>query len=142
WLTMRGGTLDWNRMELLRGAIAITVLAAEDILLPHAPITDDSLPAAEAKGFSMPELPVSVKVEKLSIGQAVIGAPLLGQEAIVTLSGSAILEGGEGTATINAQRIDESLGRLRLEGSYANATGRLSLDTELTEGPDGIAATM
>ena len=80
------------------------------------------LPAPEASGpFSLPELPVSVQLGALDVQRAEIGAPLLGEDAVLQITGSASLAGGEGAAELVVNRLDEG-GAVRLKGGYENAT--------------------
>ncbi|NKW91985.1 translocation/assembly module TamB, partial [Rhodobacteraceae bacterium R_SAG9] len=53
WLTMRGMTLNWNRLAVLRGNININELSADEIILARAPAPNPSAPpTAEATPFS------------------------------------------------------------------------------------------
>ncbi len=142
WLTLRGVVLDWNRAALLRGRVSVNELVAEEILVPRLPRGGEApadLPEAEARPFSLPELPVSVQVGRIAAERVVLGAPLLGEEAVVALEGAASLEGGEGEVDISIDRIDRG-GSLTLAGSFLNETGVLSLDLSLGEPEGGIAA--
>ncbi|QFS84231.1 hypothetical protein FIU97_15865 [Roseivivax sp. THAF40] len=143
WLTLRGVVLDWNRAALLRGRVSVNELVADEILVPRLPggggEADAELPDAEAQPFSLPELPVSVQVGRIAAERVVLGAPLLGEEAVISLEGSASLEGGEGDVDIAVERLDRG-GSLNLVGSFLNETGVLSLDLSLEEPEGGIAA--
>ncbi len=144
WITLNGVTMQWNRTALLAGRVEIEALTAEEILLPRAPVADPgaAVPAAEAAGFSLPELPVSVSIGTLRAGRVALGAALLGTAAEVRLDGSLKLAGGDGAARLSIERIDGADGRLALDGAYSNATGVLRLDLSLAEGPGGIAAAL
>ncbi|SIS59652.1 autotransporter secretion inner membrane protein TamB [Roseivivax lentus] len=143
WLTLNGVVLDWNRAALLRGRVSVNQLVADEILVPRLPggsgEETTELPDAEARPFSLPELPVSVQIGRIAAERVVLGAPLLGEEAVVKLEGSASLEGGEGEVDIAIDRIDRG-GSLSLVGSFLNETGVLSLDLSLEEPAGGITA--
>ena len=44
----------------MRGRLDINTLAADRIDILRKPLPDESLPSPEAKGFSLPELPLAV----------------------------------------------------------------------------------
>ncbi len=143
WLTLRGAVLDWNRAALFRRALSVNELAAREVVMTRLPEGDDGRqpPAAEATPFSLPELPLSVRIGEIDVERVVLGAPILGAETVLQIDGTATLAGGEGAARLEARRIDGEEGTLRLDGAFSNATRVLRLDLELAEGPGGIAAT-
>lgn len=141
WITIRKGTIRWNRSALLQRRIEIEELTAEGIDLPRAPRGRETTSRA-AREFSLPELPVAVRIGTIRAGRVTLGADLLGQAAVVTLDGSMQLEGGEGEAALTIARQDGAEGNLTLTAGYANATRALRLDFLVTEGDGGIAATL
>lgn len=154
WLTLKGAVLDWNRGALLRGRLEIAELSATEILLPRLPNSTEpvetgtaaprvpNLPAAEAAGFSLPELPVSIDIGSMSIGSVSLGKALFGEAATIAVAGSASLEGGEGRAALAIKRIDAGQGELTLAAGFANATRNLNLNFRLVEAANGIAANL
>ncbi|PQO24772.1 translocation and assembly module protein TamB [Rhodobacteraceae bacterium WD3A24] len=142
WLTLRDIALDWRRSALLSGRLEVNELSAGEILLDRLPVVEASGPSPEARSLALPELPVSIEIGTLSAQRVRLGAPILGEPAELRLDGSANLAGGEGEASLVAERIDGAEGRLSLEGSYANDTRHLALALELSEGPAGIAASL
>ena len=142
WLTIEDIVLDWNRSALLRGAIDVQELSAAHVVLSRPPVADPNAVSAtlEAKPFALPELPVSIALGKLNIDLIELGDVFLGEPISVSLSGTAALGDGEGTANIIANRIDGKSGAFEIKGSYANATRQLGLLLRLEEGADGIAA--
>lgn len=142
WLTLKDVVLDWNRSALLRGTLDVTELTAGEILLPRLPAPDPAAPAPEATPFSLPDLPVSVQIDKLVAERVVLGEALFGAAADVSLDGSMSLAGGEGTAKFAIERVDGMEGALTLDASYANASQDLNIALDLTEGADGIVANL
>ena len=143
WLTLNDVVLDWSRKALLDGRLEVNELKAGEILLPRRPATagEPEADKAPAQPFALPELPVAVNIARLAAEKVVIGEPVFGQAAELSLEAALKLEGGEGSAALAVTRTDRP-GALTLDASYANATGILALDMELTEGPEGIAATL
>lgn len=140
WLTINDGAIAWDRTALLSGRIEVKELSAASIDIPRAPIPEGKV-SAEAKGFSLPELPVAVNIGAIRADKVSLGAPLLGQPAEVSLGGSMALEGGEGSTDLALNRIDGKMGEVTLKGSYSNATRQLMVDLLVNEGEGGLAAT-
>jgi translocation and assembly module TamB len=142
WLSLRGVELDWNRLALFRGRLEVNRLVAAEIDVARAPVTEAGrdLPSPEATPFALPELPVSVRIGRIATPRLTLGPTLLGEPVAIRLEGTATLAGGEGSAEFLAERIDGPAARLRLAGSYANATRFLDLTLEASEPAGGIAA--
>ena len=141
WLTLRDVSLDWSRAALLRGEVSVNELTAGEIIVARPPETaaSDSLPAAEASGFALPDLPVSINIGKLAATRIELGAPLLGEPFEGTLDAKMSLVNGEGHADLKLERTDDGpAGKLALVASYVNATQNLSIDLHMSEAADGI----
>ncbi|MFN3937968.1 MAG: hypothetical protein ACK4KW_10340 [Gemmobacter sp.] len=142
WLSLRGVEMQWNRSALLRGAVDIGEITAEEIDLPRPPLpVEGALPTPEATPFSLPQLPVSVSIGRIAAGTVRLGAPVLGREIAVSLDGSARLEDGAGAARLTIERVDQIRGRLVLDTAYSNETGVLRVALDVAEPEGGIAAT-
>lgn len=141
WLRLEDVVLNWNRSALLRGRIEIEELSTARITLPRLPVPEvDALPAPEAQGFALPDLPVSVRINRLAATEIILGAPVLGQDATLRLQASGALAGGAGEVTLNAERIDGTRGVLALEARYEGGDAPVTLSLTLEEDPGGIAA--
>ncbi len=143
WLTLKGVTLDWSRSALLSGRVDVNQLTADEISVTRRPeAAAPTTPAAEASGFSLPELPVSVSIGKIEAKKVVLGAPVLGQAATLKVTGSASLAAGEGSAKISVARTDGKLGEIALAAGYNNSTKLLSLTVKANEAAGGIISTL
>lgn len=144
WLTVNDAVLDWNRSALLRRRLQVEELTAAEILLPRLPQGEErvEVPSAEARPFSLPELPVSIQIGRVNAELVDLGQPIIGEEVRATLEGSAELAGGAGDVDIRAERIDGERGVLGLVGSFDNESRELAIDVTLDEGPDGIVASL
>ncbi len=141
WLTLDNVTLIWSRSALLRGAIDVDELSAEQIIVSRAPLPSGvEVPSAEATPFALPELPVSIQLDQLAIDRIELGESFLGEPLAFQVTGAAGLSGGEGSANITAERLDGKTGRFAIVGDYANTSRQLNIDLDLTEGPAGIVA--
>ena len=66
WLTLNKVVLDWSRASLLRGVVDVSELVADEVIVARRPLPDPNATATpEASGFALPELPVSINIEKL-----------------------------------------------------------------------------
>jgi translocation and assembly module TamB len=144
WLRLSDVTLDWTRSALLRGRVEVDRLAAREIVLLRPPLPAPGLSPgmAQAQPFTLPELPVSVRVDALEAETIVLGAPVLGEEVRMTLSGALSLGGGTASARITAKRLDGGRGAFVLDAGFDNESRVLALDLSLDEGPGGIAASL
>ncbi|PZQ97740.1 MAG: translocation and assembly module protein TamB [Cereibacter sphaeroides] len=142
WLTLRGITLDWNRASVLRGRISVNELSAQEIIVARRPVPDATLPSPEAKGFSLPELPVSIDIGKVAAQRLELGETVLGTPIEASLEASMQLAGGQGQMKLSLVRLDSGpSGKVTLDSSYSNTTRELKIDLDAEEGAGGIAAT-
>ena len=143
WLTVKNVSLDWSQSALLTGRIVINEFTAAEIDLVRLPNRDSATPSAEARGFSLPSLPVSIDIQTIAAPHIVLGPTVLGQALEGSLTASAQLAGGEGTATLSLKRTDAGpSGAFGLSTSYTAATGALSLDLTAKEGAGGVAVSL
>jgi translocation and assembly module TamB len=139
WITLNGVTLDWSRSDLFSGELNVSELSADEIIVARLPQTDDGVPETEASGFTLPELPVSISVDRVAAGRIELAEAVLGQQVTGTLEASAQLAAGEGTAKLDLIRLgDGPQGEITLDAGYSNATGVLRLDLVAEEDADGI----
>ena len=143
WLRLRDVSLVWTRTALLRGRLQVNSLTASEITLSRLPEGEETVKPedAEATPFSLPELPVSINIGEVSAETLTLGAPILGEEIRLSLSGSLSLGEGEGTADIDVTRLD-GRGEITLDAGFDNESRVLALDLTLDEAPGGIAATL
>ncbi|WP_136634562.1 translocation/assembly module TamB domain-containing protein [Pseudooceanicola onchidii] len=137
WLELTGAVLDWNRSALLRGRLEVNELSAEALTITRAPAGGGS--EAEASGFAIPDLPVSVNVGKLAIGQLRLGSDLLGEEAVFTFDGNALLDDSHLATTLTLDRVDRD-GRIAVELDLQPEENQLVLNIAAEEPENGITA--
>jgi len=143
WITIDDGAISWSRSALLSGRVEIDELSAASIDLLRAPSMPSSGKSVEASsGFSLPELPVSVRIGLLRAEKLTLGEPVLGQEVVVSINGTGQLSGGEGSTEFTINRADGKAGELTLKASYSNATRQATIDLLAKEDADGVAATL
>ncbi|WP_103257398.1 translocation/assembly module TamB domain-containing protein [Tabrizicola aquatica] len=142
WLTLNDVTLDWSRSSLLSGALVVSELSAGEILVARVPDTGDSaVPSPEASGFRLPDLPVSVEIGRIAADRIVLDETVLGQPVEGSLEAAATLIDGEGTATLDLLRSNGAEGEIRLDASFSNTSGQLSVDLRAKEAAGGLVVT-
>lgn len=141
WLTMEDVAMQWNRRALFRAAIDIQELRAGRIELTRLPVSpQNDLPTPEATPFALPELPASISIAQLELAEVVLGAPVLGEAATLSVSGTATLANGAGDTRISATRTDVDLGVFEIAAAYVNSSRDLTVDLKLREGAGGLVS--
>ena len=143
WLRLEDVVLDWNRSALLRGRLEVEALTAGLIRFERPPLPPegvDRLPDAGASGFALPDLPVSVEIERLAAQRIELGEAVLGQPVALELEAQASLADGSGDVALTATRLDGPRGRFVLDAAYAAGTQTLSVQLEADEAEGGLAA--
>jgi translocation and assembly module TamB len=140
WITLNGVALDWSRSSLLSGELVVNELSAAEIILTRIPEGKPAtVPSPEAGGFSLPDLPVSIDIDRIAAGKIELGPDVLGQAVTGTLEASLTLANGEGEAAFALTRTDAGpSGEITLDASYANATRELNLSLLAQEDAGGI----
>lgn len=144
WLIVENATLQWNQGALLFGRLEIQSLAADSIAYIRNPVSTEApaAPSPEAGGFLVPELPVAVILEDLSVPNVRFGEQVFGLGSEISLAGSMTLDGGAIDAQLDIVRLDGPGGTLDLDLQYANDTREIDLGLDLIEPEDGIVANL
>lgn len=143
WLRIENATIVWSRSALLfRQRLQIDTLAAERIEVLRQPIPDESLPAPEASGFQVPELPIAINLDQLDVPSISFGQDVFGLESQLAVTGRIRLEDGSLDTALEITRLDGPGGQFSLVAAYANATEQLDLDLTLAEPENGIVANL
>ncbi|NHF72919.1 translocation/assembly module TamB domain-containing protein [Paracoccus xiamenensis] len=141
WLVLHDGAIQWTRSALLRGRVQVGELSAALIEIPRLPQSEEEEPeaaSAEARSFNLPELPVGINIEQISAPRVVLGSPVIGEDAEISVTGAMSLEGGEGTADVVIARTDGKKGDFIFKGGFDNDSRVLNIDLTLDEDPNGI----
>jgi len=141
WLTLTDAELDWNRAALLQGRVEINQISAARIDLLRLPKSEGEI-SPEAGTFSLPDLPVSLRIDTISVNQVVLGEQVIGMPVSVFVAGSVSLADGQGTAKLEITRLDGPEGLFHIDTEYSNATRVLAIDLSLSEAADGITANL
>ncbi len=135
---IKGAHLVWSRLALLRGRLDIDLLEAEAIEIERGPAADGAVDPAARGPFEVPELPVSITVDKIAVPEVKLGAPLFGQAATLSIDGRIELDGGALDADLAIDRTDGVGGSLKLVTRYSNDSRQLALDVDFREPAGGL----
>lgn len=146
WLTLEGVVLSWNRAALFRGQLEVEELSAARIDIPRLPKGEEQrLPDAEATPFTfpqLPDLPVSVNINAITITQVNLGAPLVGQAVQLAMNANATLNDAGLDMAFKANRTDGKRGDFDLTAVLSRNANTLDLLLALSEQEGGIAASL
>ncbi len=144
WLTLEQVTLDWTRSALLRGRLEVDALTAERLEIARLPASQAStLPDPEAKPFTfptIPDLPVSVDVANFAVDEIILGAPILGERAALTLKANALLNDSTAKVDITARRTDGTRGVFQISANLNRDDSLVDLLVKLSEEQGGLVA--
>lgn len=144
WLIIENAAINWNQGALLFGRLEVRSLSADSITYVRNPVSteESGLPSPEAGGFSVPEFPVAIVLESLSVPSVRFGEQVFGLGSEISLSGSMTLDGGAIDAELDIERLDGPGGTLGLDLAFANETREIDLDLQLVEPENGILANL
>jgi translocation and assembly module TamB len=143
YLRIVGAHLVWSRLALLTGTLDIDLLEAEQIIFERPPVPDEEAAAfdpAASGPFRLPELPVSLLIDQITVPQVSLGEALVGEAAELSIDGNIYLENGELDSALLVERLDDPGGRFDFSATYGNESGILDLDLTYDEPPGGLVA--
>ena len=141
WLNIEKPRMVWTRTALLRGRLEINTLEAEKITWTRKPIAEDELPSPESSEFALPELPVAVNLEKLEVGEFILGEKVMDLAARLQLVLSLKLDDDGLDLKLDANRLDNPGGTLAAITGYQRENKFVNIDIKLNEPQNGIVAT-
>jgi autotransporter translocation and assembly factor TamB len=145
WLRAEDVVLDWNRSALLRGRLSVEELTAARIRLERLPLPGEDaaeIPQAGAQGFSLPNLPVAVRVDRVLAERIELGETILGEEAAFSLDAAAELDDGSGAARLAARRLDGPEAAYELDVAFDADTEALRVNVDAREAEGGLIGTL
>jgi translocation and assembly module TamB len=142
WFRAENVELDWNRAALLRGIVDVTSFTAETVVVSRAPDAGPEVPSAEAAPFSIPDLPVEIRIAEFALTSVQLGASLLGEEAEFAVNGSASLDDGGGAVQLGLNRVDGEQAVIQVAASYDPSSRQLAVDLNAEEAEGGLVPTL
>ncbi|HEV7277361.1 MAG TPA: translocation/assembly module TamB domain-containing protein [Devosiaceae bacterium] len=140
WLRIVNAAINWNQSALFTGRLEIRSLSAELIEVLRNPVPSDQpdIPAPEAGGLEIPELPVAVILEELTVPRITFGEEVFGLGSEISVGGSLVLEDGNLDADLSITRLDGPGGTLVADVDYRQEQQEIDLSVTLTEPENGI----
>ncbi|MEM9435956.1 MAG: translocation/assembly module TamB domain-containing protein [Pseudomonadota bacterium] len=141
WLELTDIVLDWNRGALLRGRLEVTELTAARIAFERSPVSEGpDVPSSEASGFRIPDLPVTIQIDRLAVDQISLGDAVLGDTLTARAELSAFLQDGGLDLTLSAERTDAQSGTADIALAFSPEEETLSVSIDVSEPPEGVVA--
>ena len=147
WLTMEDARFALDFSALRRRELRIEAVEASriEISRPPLPAPDSPPPAPRAPSDGvlprLPELPVSIALDRLAIGRLEIGEPVAGTAAAFSVLADARLGDGTLRADLDMRRLDAE-GSVALDLRLSPAEDRLHAKASVREGPGGVVPTL
>jgi translocation and assembly module TamB len=135
YLTLRDSALDISASALLAGKAHIRSLTIAQIDMARSSTAPSTTPLMDY--LKVPHLPVAVTLARLSIGKLSLAAPVLGENIVATIDGSAELAGGRAQVNLDLHRVDGPEGKILLGMELADDPPVLSLGLDAAE-PTGV----
>ena len=135
YLTLRDAGLDISASALLTGKAHIRSLTIAEVDMARSSTAPSTTPFIDY--LKVPRLPIPVALDRLSIGKLALAPPVLGENVVATVEGSAELADGKAHVALDLHRIDNSAGNILLAMEIAGHTPVLSLQLDAAE-PTGV----
>jgi translocation and assembly module TamB len=140
-MTIETAALDWRPAALFDRTLHVTEIAVTGLNIARAPTTPDQPDNAPSEDFAIPSLPVAVVLERLSVADLVLGAPVLGVPVSYRITGHAASQGAERlNAALTVERSDGVAGRLAVEATFDLSQEHLRASLEMTDPAGGLVA--
>ncbi|MBL6456940.1 translocation/assembly module TamB domain-containing protein [Belnapia sp. T6] len=143
WVVLENGRIDLDLLALASRTLRVERIEVARVALSRLPAGGDQpaepTPASENVLPHLPQLPVAVALDRLTIGRIELGQPVLGQAAVLALEGQARLNSGALLASLDLRRLDAEL-TASLNLALTPAADKLSARFQLDEAPGGLIA--
>jgi translocation and assembly module TamB len=145
WLTIEQARLAMDYSALLQRVLRIEAVEADRIEISRPPLPSDAPPEPQPPSEGvlprLPSLPVTVALDRLAAQGVELGAPVIGTQAALAVSGDAHLGDGKLQASLEVRRLDAD-GHVTLDLRLSPAEDRLHAKLSVREGPDGLVPTL
>jgi translocation and assembly module TamB len=135
WLTLDEAVLEWRPLALWQGQIHVTGLDVRGLDVARLPAGGET--AESDDGFSLPSLPVEIRIDRFETSGITLGEPVIGEAVAFDAAGDLALTRGGSQLALRAERTDATPGRIDAEVSYVNGPERGKLKLDLADGGAG-----
>ncbi|MCA8869728.1 MAG: translocation/assembly module TamB domain-containing protein [Rhodobacteraceae bacterium] len=140
WLRIENAGIIWTRTALLRGVVSVNSLSADRIAILRKPVAANAGLEPNSRSWTIPDLPVSVNIDKITIKRLEIDPSLTGIDAVLAANAALGIDSTGMRASLDASRLGRSDDRLHLDIDLVRETRTLNLDVVLDEAADGLIA--
>ncbi len=145
WLELEGARIALDLPALLRREARITAVTARRVALHRLPPGSEEPPPPPDPNASLipalPELPVTVRLDRLAIERIELGEPVAGVAAVLRAEGEALYAASRLSAKLAVTRLDAPA-EIRADIDLAPGADRLTARLEANEPPGGLLATL
>ncbi|MDB5473694.1 MAG: translocation/assembly module TamB, partial [Devosia sp.] len=144
WLRVTNARLTWNQAALFLGRLEVSSLRADsiDYIRNAVPAEGVNLPPAEAGSFEIPDFPVAIILQELTIPSVTFGENVFGLGSRISLAGGFTLDDGNLNTNLDVVRLDGPGGTLDLDLVYTGADNSIDLGLSLVEPENGVLANL
>src|SRR5262249_54983215 len=136
WLALDDARIDLSATALIGRRMQIGTLSAGKIEIIRPPeATAPPKPLVES--LRVPRLPMSLTIDRLSVGRLVLDPPLLGESIEAAIDGHATQRADDTDIALNVRRTDNKPGGLEVQMRQSGANPVLSLKIAASE-PTGL----
>lgn len=132
--------LTWSPMALLSRQVKIDIIEADTLTVMRAPAPSAPQPASN-EPFSLPHLPVTIDLGKLTIARLSLPKALAGDDMALGIQAQASAHrSGDLILQLSAHRLDQGNGSddISLNAAYGRRADQLSIDATIDEPRGGI----
>jgi translocation and assembly module TamB len=140
WLSLDRARLAWSPAALLNRQLSVTALEGGRLEIARAPLPSGEEEAASAEPFSPPEIPLDIRIERLSLDEIALGKALAGEAARLSLEGRlGAEESGLLTSALDLEQLDGDFS-LSLQARYRIAEEELDAKLRASDAAGGLVS--
>lgn len=142
WLTIDRLRVVLSPSALFLRSAKIDALEAASVVVIRAPISTQPAAPSDPNAPLLPSLPVDIDLDKLVVERLELGPSLLGEPAVLRITGAAELahSGGALDTTLSVARIDDKPGKADIAAAYKPDENTLTLSVDASEPAGGVMA--
>lgn len=144
-VTVDWARLAWSPSALLRRTLRVDAVEAGTVTVDRLPAGGaEPEPEPSSSGFSLPRLPVDIRLDRLNVEKIAIGPAVAGLAATLSVAGDARLgDPSQGlAANLSVHRLDGVAGDITARLAFIPTTEQLDVAVSVQEPPGGVIASM
>lgn len=142
WLTIDRLHVVLSPSALFLRSAKIDSLEAASVVVTRAPVSTQPAAPSDPDAPLLPSLPVDLDLDRLVVERLELGPALLGEPAVLRITGAAELAHGGGAldTTLSVARIDDKPGKADIAAAYKPDENTLTLSVDASEPAGGVMA--